>query len=145
MKFGTKSLVSWWTLRAPLITKVFHILAAGAALVGSWYIVHKVGGTLFGGMEEGIDHLIHMIVFGQVALVVMIVNLYILLKTPIQEIALPHADYLLDLEKKFRANWAGEGPPPEKEEVIFGVACSISSGLRVLAIIVGISIVATPL
>ena len=127
------------------VKKGFHILIAAAALIGSWYIVHKVGGTLFSGMTEGVEHLIHMIVFGQVALVVMVVNLYILLKTPIQEIALPHADYLLDLEKKFRANWAGEGPLPKKDEVIFGVACSISSGLRVLAIIVGVSIVATPL
>ena len=139
MKFEIKG------LRASAIKKVFHILVAGAALVGSWYLVYTVGGTLFGDMGDGIEHLIHMIVFGQVALVVMIVNLYILLKTPIQEIALPHADYLLDLEKKFRANWAGEGPVPKKDEVIFGVACSISSGLRVLAIIIGISIVATPL
>ena len=139
MKFEIKG------LRASAIKKVFHILVAVAALVGSWYLVSTVGGTLFDDMGDGIEHLIHMIVFGQVALVVMIVNLYILLKTPIQEIALPHADYLLDLEKKFRANWAGEGPVPKKDEVIFGVACSISSGLRVLAIIIGISIVATPL
>ena len=139
MKFGIKN------LGAPAITKAFHILVAVAALAGSWYIVHKVGGSLFTGMEDGVNHLIHMIVFGQVALVVMIVNLYILLKTPIQEIALPHADYLLDLEKKFRANWAGDGPVPNRDEIIFGVACSISSGLRVLAIIIGISIVATPL
>ena len=127
------------------VKKGLHILVAATILIGSWYIVHKVGSVLFTGMEDGINHLIHMIVFGQVALVVMIVNLYILLKTPIQEIALPHADYLLDLEKKFRANWAGDGPLPKKDEVIFGVACSISSGLRVLAIIIGISIVATPL
>ena len=132
-------------LGASSVKKGFHILIAGAALVGSWYIVHEIGGTLFIGMADGVEHLIHMIVFGQVALVVMIINLYILLKTPIQEIALPHADYLLDLEKKFRINWAGKGPPPKRDEIIFGVACSISSGLRVLAIIVGISIVATPL
>ena len=139
MKFEIKS------LKARLISKGSHILIAGAALIGSWYLVYSIGGTLFGDVGEGIEHLIHMIVFGQVALVVMIVNLYVLLKTPVQEIALPHADYLLDLEKKFRDNWAGEGPPPKKDEVIFGLACSISSGLRVLAIIVGISIVATPL
>ena len=139
MKFEIKS------LETPSVKKVVHTLIAVAALVGSWYVVHKVGGSLFTGMGDGINHLIHMIVFGQVALVVMIVNLYVLLKTPIQEIALPHADYLLDLEKKFRISWAGDGPPPTKDEVAFGVACSISSGLRVLAIIVGISIVATPL
>ena len=139
MKFEIKG------FKSPLITKGFHILIAVAALLGSWYIVYKVGGSLFTGVGDGVEHLIHMIVFGQVALVVMIVNLYILLKTPIQEIALPHADYLLDLEKKFRASWEGEGSPPERDEIIFGLACSISSGLRVLAIIVGISIVATPL
>ena len=133
------------SFRSPLIKKTFHVLIAGAALVGSWYLVYEIGGTLFGDMADGVEHLIHMIVFGQVALVVMIVNLYVLLKTPVQEIALPHADYLLDLEEKFRANWAGEGPPPKRDEVLFGLACSISSGLRVLAIIVGISIVATPL
>ena len=133
------------SLGASSITKILHTLIAGAVLIGSWYIVDKVGGSLFSGMADGVDHLIHMIVFGQVALVVMIVNLYILLKTPIQEIALPHADYLLDLEKKFRVSWAGEGSAPTKDEVTFGVACAISSGLRVLAIIIGISIVATPL
>ena len=139
MKFGIKG------LKTTSIAKTLHLLVAVAVLVGSWYIVHTVGSILFSGMAEGINHLIHMIVFGQVALVVMIVNLYILLKTPVQEIALPHADYLSDLEKKFRANWAGEGPSPKKNEVTFGVACAISSGLRVLAIIVGISLVATPL
>ena len=139
MKFEIKG------LKTPSVVKIFHLLIAVALLVGSWYIVHEIGSVLFSDMSEGINHLIHMIVFGQVALVVMIVNLYILLKTPVQEIALPHADYLLDLEKKFRANWAEKGPSPTKDEVIFGMACAISSGLRVLAIIIGISLVATPL
>ena len=139
MKFEIKG------LKTPSVVKIFHLLIAVALLVGSWYIVHEIGSVLFSDMSEGINHLIHMIVFGQVALVVMIVNLYILLKTPVQEIALPHADYLLDLEKKFRANWAEKGPPPTKDEVTFGMACAISSGLRVLAIIIGISLVATPL
>ena len=139
MKFEIKG------FKTTSIAKVFHLLIAVALLVGSWYIVHEVGSVLFSGMSDGVNHLIQMIVFGQVALVVMIINLYVLLKTPVQEIALPHADYLLDLEKKFRTNWAGEGPPPKKDEVTFGVACAISSGLRVLAIIVGISLVATPL
>ena len=139
MKFEIKG------LKTPSVVKIFHLLIAVALLVGSWYIVHEIGSVLFSDMSEGINHLIHMIVFGQVALVVMIVNLYILLKTPVQEIALPHADYLLDLEKKFRANWAEKGLPPTKDEVTFGMACAISSGLRVLAIIIGISLVATPL
>ena len=111
MKFEIKG------LKTPSVVKIFHLLIAVALLVGSWYIVHEIGSVLFSDMSEGINHLIHMIVFGQVALVVMIVNLYILLKTPVQEIALPHADYLLDLEKKFRANWAEKGPPPTKDEV----------------------------
>ena len=139
MKFEIKD------FKATSVTKVFHILVAVALLAGSWYIVHEVGSALFTDANDGINHLIHMIVFGQVALVVMIVNLYILLKTPVQDIALPHADYLLDLEKKFRDNWAGEGPAPKKDEVTFGLACAISSGLRVLAIIIGVSLVATPL
>ena len=126
------------------IGKGLHILAAVALLAGSWYLVHKVGGVLFSDTKEGIEHLIHMIVFGQVALAVMIVNLYILLNTPLQKIALPHADYMLDLEKKFRKWWEGTGPAPTKEEVSFGLACAISSGLRVLAIILGIALVATP-
>lgn len=125
--------------------KAGHSIVAVAGVAGAFILLEFVGSTFHADAEAGAGHLLQMILFAVVALILAIAVLYTLLFTPIQKIALPHADVLLDLEEKWRAHRAGEGDPLTAEEVAFSRACATSAGFRILAVMAFIAMLATPL
>ena len=119
--------------------KFFGLVAALALFIGSWILLHWLGSALFGGVKEGVQHLVHMLIFGSVALLVISANFYCILFTPLQKAVLPDADALLEIEKKWRLGTI------TAQDVEYAKACAINSGCRVIAFLIAWALVTTPL
>lgn len=127
------------------LKKLGHIAAAVFILLGALGLLKWVGGSMFAGVDEGLEHLVHMVVFAFVALFVLGANAYILLFTPMQKIVLPYSDFLLEHEKRWRAYLETQQNKPTMEESLTAIGYSINSGLRIFGFLVAQALVATPL
>lgn len=130
------------------VKKALHGAVALAILIGALLLLRLVGSTMFAGLADGLEHLVHMIVFAFTALFVIGTNLYIILFTPVQAIILPYSDFLMAHEKRWAAYFAnaeGNSKEPSYAECHTALGYNINSGLRILAFLVAQAIVATPL
>ena len=132
-------------LQSRFVQKHIHTFIALFGFVGAYLLIKLIGGTLFEGMDDAIDHLIHMIVFAGVGFVILLALMYAALFTILQPIVLPYADFLLDHEKRWRAHWAGEGLAPSAEECRAAAGYATNSGLRIAAYVIALALLATPL
>ena len=127
-----------WGRRFPVY---LHTLAAVAVVVGGWILLHILGGQFLGQSGDGqIDHLLNMAIFGSVALVLAIATLYILFFTGVQKIVLPHADEHRDITQRWR-----DGETITEAEARLAMSWAVSSGCRVIAVLLLIGLLATPL
>ena len=119
-----------------------HTVVAVGILAGLWAFIHIADIPFFGQDEDDghMSHLWNMIVFSSVALAITITTLYIVTKTAVQAIVLPHLDELTDMAAKWR-----RGEEITLAEAILSVSWAISSGLRVAGIFLMQALLATPL
>lgn len=126
------------------MTKYLHTGIVVAGILFLLIILNSIGTTFFHNADAGIQHLLHMFVFAAVALVVAVAILYALLFTPLQKVVLPHADFLLSIEDKLTSKVALKQQLTQAE-LDFAKAAAINSGLRIIAILLFIGILSTPL
>lgn len=127
------------------VKKLGHMAAAVFLLLGALGLLKWVGGSMFAGVEDGLEHLVHMVVFAFVALFVLGANAYILLYTPMQNIVLPYSDFLLAHEKRWAAFFETQQNKPSQEECTTALAYGVNSGLRIFGFLVAQALIATPL
>ena len=110
------------------------------------FLTYKwLGSSLFSEEGEAVTHITDMLIFGGVGLVVLFI-IFIFFHIPVvQKIVLPHEDELVDMTKIWRGDEEWAGRQITTQDCYLAIAFAINSGLRILAVMIAIAMLATPL